>query len=304
MTYALSAAQLATFDAVIDKLDAPGRARLEALQAPAAAAALATASSGCFGAAAEAVDQILGGAASGDLRRGLIALWAKALPASVSTHNLPSAVTTLYPQWTDRLSAFLTEASGEYDEDFWAKDVRFALAMSVPATRTQVIDLQSRLGAGDVVRHAQSGRGWDVLAAYAGARAWGPWLEVHTESRDLSDFNEAGWDQAWAVSAEILKRRPDLRGMMGSSWFYDPPLEQISPRLAYLRLNPTRNGAFMIHQGPGEIHTQRAAASPGSRRTLIEKGEYTARSWIVVWPRTALLRWADSRAAQALRASA
>ena len=76
--------------------------------------------------------------------------------------------------------------------------------------------------------------------------------------------------------------------MIGSSWFYDPPLEQISPRLAYLRLNPTRNGAFMIHQGPGDVHTERAAASPGSRRALIEKGEYLPRCWIVAWPRAPL----------------
>ena len=171
MTYALSAAQLAAFEAVIDKVDAPDRARLEAAQAPAATAALATARSGCFGAAAEAVDRLLGDAASGDLRRGLIAAWAKTLPVAVAAQNLPECVTALYPQWTDRLAAFLTESTGAYDEDFWAKDVRFALAMSVPSTRTQVIDLQSRLGPGDVVRHAQSGHGWDVLAGYAAARA-------------------------------------------------------------------------------------------------------------------------------------
>jgi hypothetical protein len=87
--------------------------------------------------------------------------------------------------------------------------------------------------------------------------------------------------------------------MIGSSWFYDPPLEQISPRLAYLRVNPLRHGAFMIHQGPGEIHTQRATAllrqPPRPRRG----GQYTPRSWIVAWPRAALLRWADGREAAA-----
>jgi len=89
-----------------------------------------------------------------------------------------------------------------------------------------------------------------------------------------------------------------MAGMLGSSWFYDPPLEQISPRLAYLRVNPLKHGAFLIHQGPGEIHTQRAATSSPTRAALIEKGEYTARSWIVAWPRAALIKWADARKAQ------
>jgi hypothetical protein len=295
MLDALSSSQTAALQAVIQRLSPAEQDRVEALALPTAEVATEASRSGCFGAAAETIDKVLGPEASGDLRRGLIARWACELPGRVAAQNLPPEILANYPEWTDRLAAFLTSAQGEYEEDFWHKDVRFALALSVPATRTQVIDLQSRLGPGDVVRHARGGHGWEVIAAYAAARAWGPWLEVHTEARELSDFNEAGWDKAWAAAAAILRRRPELRGMIGSSWFYDPPLEVISPRLAYLRLNPTRNGAFMIHQGPGEIHTQRAAASPGSRRALIEAGEYTPRCWLVVWPRAALLRWADGR---------
>ena len=151
-----------------------------------------------------------------------------------------------------------------------------------------------RLERPDAVVLALGGASWPRLGSDG---AWTPWLEVHTESRELSDFNEAGWDRAWATAAEICKRRPEMAGMLGSSWFYDPPLEQISPRLAYLRLNPLKHGAFMIHQGPGDIHTQRAATSSPTRAALIEKGEYTARSWIVAWPRAALIRWADARKA-------
>lgn len=293
---ALSPLQAAAFGAVLQRLTLEDQRRIEGLAGAAAEAAIAASRTGSFGASAEAVDALLGRDAPGALRRGLIASWACELPTRAAAQDLPPEITANYAEWVDRLAAFLTSAEGAYDVDFWAKDVRFALALSVPSTRTQVIDLQSRLGPGDVVRHARGGRGWEVLAAYVSARGWGSWLEVHTEARELSDFNEAGWDKAWMAAAAILRRRPELRGMMGSSWFYDPPLEQISPRLAYLRLNPTRNGAFMIHQGPGEIHTERAAASPGSRRAMIESGQYLPRSWIVAWPRTALLRWADARA--------
>ncbi|KAK0349259.1 hypothetical protein LTR94_033879, partial [Friedmanniomyces endolithicus] len=101
---------------------------------------------------------------------------------------------------------------------------------------------------------------------------------------------------AWATAAELCRLRPELAGMIGSSWFYDPPLTEISPRLAHLRLNPLKGGAFLVHQGPGEIHTARAAAASASRKALIDAGDYTARSWLMVWPRKQLIAWADARA--------
>lgn len=304
MAFALSASQTSAFNTVLDGLKPADRARVADAVRPGAVAAAMAAAHWDFCAPAAAAASALGEDAGGDLKRGLIAAWAQALPSRVAAADLPPEVHALYPDWIDRLATFLLQGTGDYDPDFWAKDVRFALALSVPGAQTQTIDLCSRLGPGDVLRHGRDRNDWSAMAAYAAAKGWGSWLEVHTESRHLADFNEAGWDRAWETAAAILRRRPELRGMLGSSWFYDPPLEEISPRLAYLRVNPTRNGAFMIHQGPGEIHTQRAAASPGSRRALIEAGKYTPRSWIVAWPRAALLRWAADRAVQAKRSAA
>lgn len=298
----LSPAQIAAFEAVLGRVSPDDRARLHALKDAAAAAAEASAPHWDFDQPAHRAEEALQAAFGPDLtddhRRALVALWALEMPARVPAADLPPAVLELYPEWIQRLADFLTAAADPYDRDFWAKDVRIALVLSVPGARTQMIDLSSPMGPGQVLRHAREGWGWSVIPAYAAAQAWKPWLEVHTESRELSDFNEAGWDCAWATAAEILKRRPHMAGMLGSSWFYDPPLEQISPRLAYLRLNPLKHGAFMVHQGPGEIHTQRAATSSPTRKALIEEGKYTARSWIVAWPRAALIRWADARKAQ------
>lgn len=298
----LTPAQIAAFEAVLGRVTADDRARLHGLKDAAAAAAEAAAPHWDFDQPAhraeEALQAAFGPALTDDHRRALVALWALEMPARVPAADLPPAVLELYPEWIGRLSDFLTAAADRYDRDFWAKDVRIALVLSVPGARTQMIDLSSPMGPGQVLRHAREGWGWSVIPAYAAAQAWKPWLEVHTESRELSDFNEAGWDRAWATAAEILRRRPYMAGMLGSSWFYDPPLEQISPRLAYLRVNPLRHGAFMVHQGPGEIHTIRASTSSPTRKALIEEGKYTARSWIVAWPRAALIRWADGRSAQ------
>ena len=120
----------------------------------------------------------------------------------------------LYPYWMDKLAEFLTAAAdtdAAYDADHWAKDVRMALVLSVPGALTQTIDLSSPMGPGQVVRNGRDGHGWSQLVAYARAQGWKkPWLEVHTESRQPTDFSEAGWDQAWATAAAICKR--------GRSW--------------------------------------------------------------------------------------
>ncbi|HAV49539.1 MAG TPA: hypothetical protein DCX75_04880 [Brevundimonas sp.] len=297
----LSPDLIARFDAVRARVSEADRALLAALADDAAAAAAASAPHWDFDQPGHRVEEALcaafGTGLTVDHRRALIAHYALELPKRIAAERLPQASLELYPEWIGRMADFLTAAADPYDRDFWAKDVRLSLALSVPGARTQMIDLSSPMGPGQVLRHAREGWGWSVIPAYAAAQAWKPWLEVHTESRELSDFNEAGWDRAWATAAEILKTRPEMAGMLGSSWVYDPPLEQISPRLAYLRLNPLKHGAFMVHQGPGEIHTERAATSSPTRKALIEEGKYTARSWIVAWPRAALIRWADARKA-------
>ena len=294
---------IARFEAVRGRVSADDQGLIAALAPEAAAAAAASAPHWDFDQpghrVAEALCAAFGTSLTDDHRRALIAHFALALPERIAAERLPQASLELYPEWIGRMADFLTAAADPYDRDFWAKDVRISLVLSVPGARTQMIDLSSPMGPGQILRHAREGWGWSVIPAYAAAQSWKPWLEVHTESRELSDFNEAGWDRAWATAAEILKTRPDMAGMLGSSWFYDPPLEQISPRLAYLRLNPLKHGAFMVHQGPGEIHTERAATSSPTRKALIEEGKYTARSWIVAWPRAALIRWADARKAWA-----
>ena len=304
----LSPDLIARFDAVRARVPVADRALLAALADDAAAAAAASAPHWDFDQPGHRVEEALcaafGTRLADDHRRAMIAHYALDLPTRIAAEHLPEASLELYPEWIGRMADFLTAGTDPYDRDFWAKDVRLSLALSVPGARTQMIDLSSPLGPGQVLRHAREGWGWSVIPAYAAAQAWKPWLEVHTESRELSDFNEAGGDRAWATAAEILKTRPDMAGMLGSSWFYDPPLETISPRLAYLRLNPLKRGAFMVHQGPGEIHAERAATSSPTRRALIEEGKYTARSWIVAWPRAALIRWADARKAAGLAEAA
>ena len=200
----LTPAHIAAFEAVLARVTPDDQARLHALKDAAADAAAASAPHWDFDQPAHRAEEALlaafGPALTDAHRRALVALWALEMPARVPAADLPPAVMELYPEWIGRLADFLTAAADPYDRDFWAKDVRIALVLSVPGARTQMIDLSSPMGPGQVLRHAREGWGWSVIPAYAAAQAWKPWLEVHTESRELSDFNEAGWDRAWAAA--------------------------------------------------------------------------------------------------------
>jgi hypothetical protein len=295
----LTHAHIEAFQAIRNRLSDADRDRVDAASVEALDPARAAARHWNFELPAHAANAALGSDASDDMRRALIATWALEMPERVAAEDLPVEVMDLYPWWLDRLSEFLSAAEGGYDRDHWAKDVRLVLVLSVPGARSQILDLWSRVGPRAVLLSGLEGHGWGSVLAYLKAQGWRRiWLQNHTESRHTEDFNEAGWDRTWVTSAAICKARPGVAGMMGASWFYDPQLEKISPRLAYLRLNPVRGGAFVIHQGPGEIHSQRSGATSPTRRALIESGEYTPRSWLLAWPRSTLIAWADRQKAQ------
>lgn len=85
-----------------------------------------------------------------------------------------------------------------------------------------------------------------------------------------------------------------MAGLWGASWFYDPQLAQISPRLSYLRARPSERGAIFIRLGSGSLHTQRAMQTSPTRRTLIASGVYRPVCYAMFWPRQDLLTWAST----------
>lgn len=297
----LTTFQIASFAVVIDQISEREAHRIEDRLTACATAAGRAARHWDIAAPARQVMDIIGHEAGGDVQRALIALWALRLPVTLPPLGLPSSVSTLYPFWIDRLAEYLVAASGPYDPDAWVKDVRLVLGLSVPGARSQIIDLYWPMGLGETVRHVRDGHGIEPMLRYVGEAAWRPWLQNHTESRHLVDFTPEGWDQCWATAADICRSRPGVAGMMGASWFYDPQLETVSPRLAYLRADPVRHGAWVVHQGSSPIHSERASATSPTRRQMIQTGEYTPHGWLLAWPRRALIRWADERNALAMR---
>lgn len=130
---------------------------------------------------------------------------------------------------------------------------------------------------------------WFYLFQLKGGK---PIYTIHTHQGNLSDFNPEGWNRCYVRIGQLLKLNPEIKGMQGGSWFYDPALSIISPRLAYLREVPCQNGAAIFFVGT-EDHTSSALSTSASRVEKFKTGEYVPRAFVLAWPRDALITFAQ-----------
>lgn len=132
------------------------------------------------------------------------------------------------------------------------------------------------------------------LAAILRLGGFRKYFQIHTHKLMLDAFNEEGWDECYRCCAELYPLHPEVLGMYGSSWFYDPALDNISPRLRYLRTTPLAGGAelFFIEEG-GSARNSSLATSP-TRRKLYEEGKYFPKNYMLAWGRSKQIAWAKS----------
>jgi len=232
-----------------------------------------------------------------DLNKFLIAELALALEVKLASRDLPDEVLALYPDAVGRLLTYLRDSADEeyyFPNDFFFKDLRFAAGLSVPCG-AQVVDWRSGIGYRASVRWVLRNPSPRYIGLFLGSAQIRPWFRIHTESRYLKDFNEAGWDACYLRIAALLRKHPEVLGMAGTSWFYDPQLDSVSPNLSYLRLRPMERGASVIWSGTTEFDISSATAKSNTRRRLYEEGKYIPVSYSLLWPRKQLLAWADGQ---------
>lgn len=241
------------------------------------------------------VEALHGVAGRASFVAALVADLAVSFAEGLSDSGMPDSVVGLYPDRLRKLATYLTTAdlAGYWmGSDALLKDLRIAAGYSVPTGALDVDvygEVGRRSGLKAIVTAREFRNGWRAF------RIGGPpWYVIHSDSRYLEEFDEEGWNRCYVRIAELLSRNPSVRGMVGSSWFYDPQLLTISPRLGYLQANPLRNGAFLLRNGPGAVHTERATARSETRRRLVENGSYVPVCHSVIWPREQLIAWARS----------
>jgi len=134
---------------------------------------------------------------------------------------------------------------------------------------------------------------WSRCAIKVGLR--GTLYNMHLDSNDpllMADFNEEGLRRFYRRMAELLKRN-SVKGVMGASWYYDPALREISPRLAYQRSLVVENGGISMKLRASKNDVESATRKSETRRRLYEKGEYRPTAYALIWLRDDLLAWAE-----------
>ncbi len=121
-----------------------------------------------------------------------------------------------------------------------------------------------------------------------------PYVEGHWYRPNSDEFNAAGYDEFFRRVADFLIRNRTYRGLVLSSWWFDPQLHQVSPELSFLSERPIRNGARLLRMGTDPVNTEYALRFSERRRQSYERGEYVPVAYMVVWPRSELIRWAQS----------
>ncbi len=210
------------------------------------------------------------------------------LPVRVKGHQLKQYSRIL-------ASVNLESAWMNLESDFFHKEYGLA-GLRLYAASAQVIDPRCGVPRSTFLKSGLSGllRGMQLLIETKG---FSPMFQIHTHSLFLDEFDESGWNECYRCCADLYKLHPGAKGMFGGSWFYDPAVLQISPRLAYLQSIPLYGGAQSFLVASEGEHVHDAIATSPTRRKLYEEGRYHPKSYMLIWPRARQISWAAAHVA-------
>lgn len=212
------------------------------------------------------------------------------LPARLSASGLPRPV---QHEYLDVAARIVDQASRDHrytgaGDDLFRKDLALLCLRLLPC-RSHVV-CRSGLPRRTLLRRHNLLGGNSLRVAWALSGRLGPLLENHVHPLMLDHFNAEGRQRCYQLVACLLQQAPYLGGLFGTSWYYDPSVGAISPRLAYLQQEPARFGALFIDAASNDDTVHDALQRSAARRLAFEQGRYRPRNVTMVWPRTRLLQ--------------
>ncbi|MHC4203330.1 MAG: hypothetical protein ACYSTT_01660 [Planctomycetota bacterium] len=212
----------------------------------------------------------------------------------LSHKKLPDEILNLYHEWFEWvLEDFSKQPDDYYDNrcQSFALDVMTCSLRSIPVGGAWIAEIRS-VG----LRPFFSG-GVKQFFSYLyyiifKARGFSPYLTTHTAARTLRHFNEHQMNLSYLRIVELMKLNPRIKGFYRRSWFLDPNLEDISPKLGYLRKVPLQNGAKLFVAGSTKQDIKYALAVSCTRRRLYDEGKYLPTGYAYIWPRKEFLLYA------------
>ncbi len=110
--------------------------------------------------------------------------------------------------------------------------------------------------------------------------------------RQGASLSEVEANKSYYRMAKSLERQPAVKGLVASSWLRSPDTPKVSPHLAWLNRVFLENGGFVAVMGPADPGSGVLVRSP-TRRRLYEIGEFKPTTGLVLWPREAMIGWAE-----------
>ncbi len=199
-------------------------------------------------------------------------------PVRLSGFPVPASI---LPQFEMEFSRILDglesalPANLNLESDLFLKDLSLCRLDSFPCL-AQVVEKNGRIPRKVLLNNLRQEFGVVLSLGFATGFRYAPFFEIHTHTAMPGGFDPVGWEQCYLLVADLLELYPEYAGLVGSSCFYDPALEGVSPDLACLREQQQSGGALLLPTG------QNASA----------EGKYKPTGWLMIWPRTQLLRWA------------
>ena len=72
----------------------------------------------------------------------------------------------------------------------------------------------------------------------ARSRGFRPFYELHMDPEGRREFTSEGWDRCFLRIADLLEMHSEIKGVFGRSWWYDPEVERITPRIGICAAGP------------------------------------------------------------------
>jgi len=216
--------------------------------------------------------------------------------ARLSKRKLPNSVIELFHNEFSRIADDISRQEDSYyvtSNDLYLKDLAICRLKLYPCGPELVDELSgiSRkiIISGNIGQFRRATR-FFLLRGHK----FRPYYELHMHAPLREHFHPDGWIACYRRIAELLELNQELEGVICSSWWYDPQLETVSPRLNYLRRFLVENGAELFYVKSDINAAGGAIEKSATRRRLLESGEYVPHIYTAIWPRFELIRWANT----------
>lgn len=211
-------------------------------------------------------------------------------------HRIPDSIQRLLLKEVDRILLqieTLEEGFYLHHNDLFAKDLGLCRLKLVPCG-SEFVELYGGIPRSTLFRGGVSQLLRMGFFIAIRVRGFKPLYDSHWDRRLVRQFSKEGYDLCYMRIAELLKLHPEVKGLCGSSWWFDPEVENVVPELVFLRAVPEENGARFFRVGTDVAAIKDATLFSGKRKTLVEAGKYKPCRFMMVWPRDSILTYAQT----------